>query len=197
LAYQVIKREPLPPVPAVQHNGKSTVFPKHVLADYASQWAHWWQEKQEAPVCDIPFDPSTPPVTGPQLREASAHFKASTSAPDGLPPRSLALTSDQCLTALATLLRLFEQFGWPQSECLVLTVLIPKKNGGLRPIALFRSLYRGYSKVRANEARSWAARPGKSSLCNNSSGMWVGGRHVEESGADQHGPAGPPGRGIA
>jgi Reverse transcriptase (RNA-dependent DNA polymerase) len=150
------------------------VFPKHVLQDYANQWAKWWQETDQAPTCDIGHDPTVPAITADQIKTASAHFRATTSAPDGLPPRSIALVSDQCRSALADLFAIFETHGWPTSERIVLTVLIPKKDGGLRPIALFRSLYRIYSKARAQEARAWAAGPGKSSLCNNSSGRWVG-----------------------
>jgi hypothetical protein len=174
LAYRILKKEPPLPAPSVTYNGKLTVFPKHVLHDYANQWATWWQADAHSTPCELPFDPAVPAVTADQIKAASAHFRASTAAPDGLPPRSIALTSDQCIAALAQLYRIFEQYGWPPSERIVLTVLIPKKDGGLRPIALFRSLYRIFSKARAQEARAWAAGPGKSSLCNHSSGRWVG-----------------------
>jgi hypothetical protein len=189
LAYRILKKEPPLPAPSVIRQGKTTVFPKHVFQDYANQWAQWWQEADHCPPCEIPFNAAVPAITADQLLAASAHFKATTSSPDGLPPRSSALLSEQCLQALAMLRRLFEQHGWPSSERIVLTVLFPKKDGGLRPIALFRSLYRVYSKARAQEARAWAAGPGKSSLCNNSSGRWVGNgtwRNQVRTGMDHH-----------
>jgi hypothetical protein len=142
------------------HQGKTSVFPKHILQHQAEQWAQRWQEGAGPPPVEIPCDEAVAPITTEQLRAASAHFKATTSAPDGLPPRSISLLSDLCLQALAELFRAFEQYGWPASERIVLTVLIPKKDGGLRLIALFRSLYGIYSKARAQEARTWATGPG-------------------------------------
>ena len=55
-----------------------------------------------------------------------------------------------------------------------MVVLIPKKDGGLRPIALFRSLYRLYSRARSPAAAAWAATHGEGSLCSNASGRWAG-----------------------
>jgi hypothetical protein len=62
---------------------------------------------------------------------------------------------------------------WPTNVREVITVLIPKADGGLRPIALFRTAYRVYAKYRCQAVRQWAA---KSSgyQCNNSKSRWVG-----------------------
>jgi hypothetical protein len=168
------QKEPPLPAPTVEVNGVRTVFPKHILSDYANQWENWWQGKPHGTDCHLPFDDDLSPLTPADIRRTAASFKATTAAPDGLAPKSIAFLSDPCLAALATLFHLFDRYGWPPSEQLVLTVLIPKKDGGLRPIALFWSLYRIYSKARAYEARSWAAGPGCSSLCNNGANRWVG-----------------------
>ena len=61
---------------------------------------------------------------------------------------------------------------WPSSEQEVLTIHIPKADGGLRPIALFKTLYRVYAKCRAQEVRSWALKE-KGYFFNNASGRWV------------------------
>jgi hypothetical protein len=47
--------------------------------DYANQWAKWWQEAEQSPHCDLPFDPDVPAVTADQIKAVSTHF--------GLPPR--------------------------------------------------------------------------------------------------------------
>ncbi len=51
--------------------------------------------------------------------------------------------------------------------------LIPKSDGGLRPIALFRTAYRIYAKAHARRVRDWASRL-PDAQCNNSKGRWVG-----------------------
>jgi hypothetical protein len=187
LAYRILKKEPPLAAPTVTHNGKTTVFPKHVLQDYANQWAKWWKEADHSPPCELPFDPEVPVITADQIRSATTHFRATTSAPDGLPPRSIALLYDQCTQALAEIFRIFEQHGWSTSERIVLTVLIPKKDGGLRPIALFRSLYRVYSKARAQEA----SRPGKELTVQQQFRQMGRGRDMAKSGPLRHRPTGP------
>jgi hypothetical protein len=69
-------------------------------------------------------------------------FPSGTSAPDGLPARARAALSDPCFEALASQFVMWHRHGWPAAEQEVITVLIPKRDGGLRPIALFRTLYR-------------------------------------------------------
>ena len=62
---------------------------------------------------------------------------------------------------------------WPAGEQEVLTALIPKADGGLRPIALFRTIYRVYAKIRAKQVRGWASTH-QGYQFNNSKGRWVG-----------------------
>ena len=70
--------------------------------------------------------------------------------------------------------RLFEINGqWPSDEQAVIVALIPKSDGGLRPIALFRTAYRIYAKAHARKVRDWAALL-PDAQCNNSKGRWVG-----------------------
>jgi hypothetical protein len=63
--------------------------------------------------------------------------------------------------------------GWPPREAQLMVVLIPKKDGSLRPIALFRSLYRVYSRARSPLAAAWAAKHAEGYMCSNTSGLWV------------------------
>ena len=52
-------------------------------------------------------------------------------------------------------------------------MLIPKQEGGLRPIALFRSLYRVYARARCIRVREWAASVEQPRV-NNAKNRWVG-----------------------
>ena len=108
------------------------------------------------------------------IKGAALAFGTKTSTADGLHPRHVAHLSNRLLDILVDLFVLTERVGeWPKSEAIVITALIPKPDGGLRPIALFRTLFRIYSKARAYEVKNWAkARPDH--RCNNSAGRWVG-----------------------
>ena len=62
---------------------------------------------------------------------------------DGFHPRQFAMLSQGGLTALALLFRAMERIGrLPDQLVYILFVRIPKPAGGVRPIALFSSLYR-------------------------------------------------------
>ena len=51
----------------------------------------------------------------------------------------------------------FEKLGsWCEALDLVLIVLLPKSDGGLRPIGLFPTLIRVWFRVRLGLARAWA-----------------------------------------
>jgi hypothetical protein len=102
-------------------------------------------------------------------------FSGKTSAPDGMPPRALAALSDRCLAALCESYALWDRTHWPSSEAAqISTILIPKRDGGLRPIALFRTLYRLYSRADTHLAKQWASTTASSTTGNNATGRWVG-----------------------
>ncbi len=109
-----------------------------------------------------------------QLRHVSASFKTETSCIDGMHPKHFSGLTDPALEGLAKLFRCFEVFGqWPKAEPAVLTHLIPKPDGGLRPIALFRTTFRIYAKCRSYTVKQWAVKL-LDAKCNNSAGRWVG-----------------------
>ena len=62
---------------------------------------------------------------------------------------------------------------WPEAEQEVITTLIPKEDGGLRPIALFRTAYRVYAKYRSGEVKTWAQHH-SGYQCNTAHGRCVG-----------------------
>ena len=84
------------------------------------------------------------------VRKACLTFPVKTGlGPDTIQPRALLRLSDEGLTALATILTAIERNGdWPELTKLVMTVLLPKSDGGLRPIGLFPILYRVWMRCR-------------------------------------------------
>ena len=90
-----------------------------------------------------------------QIRIASRKFKPSTVSADQLHPKHISLLSLSAREALARNYTAFELTGnFPEQERKVVTVLIPKTDGGLRPVALFRTLYRVYAKARSHEVKA-------------------------------------------
>ncbi len=72
-------------------------------------------------------------------------------------PASLQELSADCLEALSAQVALWQRTSrWPSSEQCQITTIIPKADGGLRPIALFRTVVRVVGRVRAQLARDWA-----------------------------------------
>ena len=64
--------------------------------------------------------------------------------------------SNESLDALATILTTIEHNGdWPDFTKLVMTVLLPKSDGGLRPIGLFPTLYRVWMRCRRPTIKQW------------------------------------------
>ena len=93
------------------------------------------------------------------MRAAALTFPAGTGlGGDNVSPRALARLSDEALMALARILAAAEALGaWGQAVSLVLIVLLPKPDGGLRPIGLFPTIVRLWMRARTVHARAWEA----------------------------------------
>ena len=77
---------------------------------------------------------------------------------DNISPRAILRLSSEALAALVTLLVAFEALGhWAHALDLVLIVLLPKTDGGLRPIGLFPTIVRLWMRARIGVARAWEA----------------------------------------
>ena len=175
LAFRALKPPPATLTGKVTKNGEVIYSPLEVLKEQRAILAHWWDEKgtdeslDNMPVVDVPKL-----ISCDTLRAVSASFKTQTSCIDGMHPKHLSGTSESTLKGLALLFRCFEVQGqWPIAEQAVLTALIPKSDGGFRPIALFRTAFRIYAKCRSQRVKQWAEQL-PDAQCNNSKGRWVG-----------------------
>ena len=105
------------------------------------------------PLCDHPSIPSIE-----EIRDASGKFSKFTAlGSDDLHPRHIRTLCDASLEALrsffAAMLRLYHL---PQAIALLLVVLLPKPDGGTRPIGLFPAVVRIWSQwARCEYAVKW------------------------------------------
>ena len=121
-------------------------------------WAALWREDQPY---DCFLDPLGSPALEPlvpwAIRESAKSFPVSTGVgADNTSPRAVARLSDALIKALCAILMACELWGaWPALVRYVLIVLLPKSEGGRRPIGLFPTVVRVWSRARVIVARAW------------------------------------------
>jgi len=126
----------------------------------ASSWAALWNEGEEY---NLDISPSKsdplPPLRPADLRRSAASFPVGTGVSgENVAPRALERLSDRLLAALCAILMACELLGaWPTMINLVLIVLLPKTDGGRRPIGLFPAVIRVWGRARRNMAQRWEA----------------------------------------
>ena len=126
----------------------------------AESWgAEWGIGTDQPPVLWPNFDAESPlpSMVVQTIRSASDTFPAGTGLGwDKLHPRALGRLPDEALLALIRIFILAELMGaWPSLVGIVLVCLIPKTDGGRRPIGLLPSMIRLWMRVRLDVARSW------------------------------------------
>ena len=136
------------------------------LADQASvdsqadSWALLWQERAEYTLPEFPIDSGRLAAMLPDaIYGAARSFPVGTGlGQDNIAPRALLRLSRQAIVALAVLFEAFERRGqWTRVLDLVLIVLLPKSDGGFRPIGLFPTVVRIWMRARIGIARAWEA----------------------------------------
>lgn len=132
----------------------------------ANAWAGSWDEGEpyhlEAPkVLTLP-----PQLLAEELHRAALTFPVHTGVrADNVSPRAFARLSVKALLALARLLTFIGRVGqWPALFRLILIVLLPKTDGGKRPIGLFPSPIRIWMRARSVIAKRWEAAQARPSL---------------------------------
>ncbi len=128
------------------------------VEEEATAWANLWQVKQ--PYDQPHFDCSQEhlaPIVPWAIATAAVSFPAGTGlGSDNISPKALARLSQSALAALAALFMAFEKLGeWCEVLDLVLIVLLPKADGGRRPIGLFPTLIRVWMRTRICITRAW------------------------------------------
>ena len=132
---------------------------QHAADKEAGVWAEEWGCHSQTHDVVWPNDLGPPPpIMGLQhLKRALLRFPAATWLGwDQIHPRALLRLDDSLLLALLRLLFLCECQGkWPLAVALVVIVLLPKPDGGRRPIGLLPSLPRIWMRIRRTVAEEW------------------------------------------
>jgi len=141
-------------------DGRAVLSDQADIEAEADTWAGLWEESEPYGVsCLPPLDEPLRPLLPAALRQSAMTFAAHTGmGADNFAPRAVARLSDSLIMALCSILTAAELLGgWPRRLWLVLIVLLPKTDGGRRPIGLFPGLIRIWSRARRMVARSWEA----------------------------------------
>ena len=125
----------------------------------------WW-EPARWPECVVDR-----PADAEQIREAALAFSPGTAVVDGWHPRQFGGLSQACREGLPKLFFWFEVSGlWPRRHHDLLVKMLPKPSGGFRPICLYRSMYRLWSRLRATAIKERAAQELSHPAFNNMAG---------------------------
>ena len=126
----------------------------------AQKWGSLWGVGGKYTAClDGPFGPPPAQLLVVHLMIAIMSFPVHTGLGcDNVSPRAFARLPEEALLAFARLLMAIELVGsWPTLFRLVLIVLLPKADGGKRPIGLLPTPIRIWMRARASTARAWEA----------------------------------------
>ena len=129
-----------------------------VVDKEAEEWAALWEEAKEYVPPDFgEHEQQARALLQKAVREAALSFPIHTGLGAGnLAPRAIARLSDNGIQALVLLFLAFEKLGeWCDILNLVLIVLLPRAEGGRRPIGLFPALTRVWMRARIWAAREW------------------------------------------
>ena len=129
---------------------------QQVVDGEAAEWARQWAVKEAMEECVWPEElEELEPLTVQQLQQAARTFKTGTGLGwDRIHPHALLRLPTGLLQWLCRILNNAERSGsWEVAIGIVMVVLIPKGEGGLRPIGLLPALVRVWAKARRQVAR--------------------------------------------
>ncbi len=151
-----------------------TANPAAVVEAERSKWHKLWCPDE------VPLETLEWPAAAPLARPTVSSFRrAANRIPrttgigvEGILPADFDILDDRGIEACIDVMMACEAVGYiPKAIALILVRMIPKRDGGRRPIGLLPSLYRIWAKLRAGEVRNWerewareyfTAGPGKS-----------------------------------
>ncbi len=138
-----------------------TADPGAVVEEERIKWAALWSPDGTANT-DLEWGNATclarPSIE--QFRRAARSFPRKTGVGvEGITPSDFDALDDDGIESCISVLLACEAIGYiPKLLALVIVKMIPKKDGGRRPIGLMPSLYRIWGKVRADDVRDWERR---------------------------------------
>ena len=144
-------RLPPPWMPTTSMSSDNATFlaPQEHADQTAAQWHKYWGVGEKDDVADVDWHTlvagtSLPDPTIDELRHVGRTYSAFTSlGRDDLPPRHVCSASDDCLRTFIALIRaMFRLACVPTSLALLIIVLLPKPDGGNRPIGIFATCIR-------------------------------------------------------
>ncbi len=123
----------------------------------AQAWATMWDEGAVYTDAFKGESCKAPPLQVQGIRQAAKSFPVGTGlGGDNIAPRAIGRLSDNVLLLLIRLFSIAEILGsWPMVCQLVLIVLLPKPDGGRRPIGLFPTVVRIWFRARIEIAKLW------------------------------------------
>ena len=148
-AFNFLKQADLPLCDEIAQKGT-----QQVIRDNEEMWGQLWMHEQ-GKKCEQArgFVAEHKPwarLTAEGIRFAAKAFSPTTACTDGLPPKTVAMLSEELLVCLAGMGSLWiEQAVWPSDEGTVHIALIPKPAGSERPTSLFRSIVQVVCKAAA------------------------------------------------
>ena len=133
----------------------------------AEQWALLWKEAEtyDKPSFDITED-MLKELLPEAIRIAAKTFLAGTGlGHDHISPRAFLRLSVHAIVSLAKLFMAFERRGsWAEVLDRVLIVLLPKTDGGFRPIGLFPTIIPIWMRARISVAKEWESATAPSAI---------------------------------
>ena len=133
---------------------------QHQAEAECNRWSAEWcvgQARTEPAWGSFEVDQAPPALVLEEFRGACRSFPVGTGLGwDAMHPRALLRLPEKLLEAFVTLITWCERLGrWPQFSQLVVVVLLPKPDGGFRPIGLLPMLARIWSRARRGVALKW------------------------------------------
>ncbi len=128
------------------------------LEQEADRWSALWKVGTDYfTAIDTNGCPPPPALQVHIVRRGVLSFPCNTGVgSDNTAPRAFNRLSDEVLSAFCVLLLAMERLGdWPAIMRLVLIVLLPKSDGGNRPIGLFPTTIRIWMRVRGDTTAVW------------------------------------------
>ena len=148
-------------VATIQARGQEVERPANVQQEVdleRGRWATEWAAEEVVEECKWPDEMrALPDISAHVIRQACATFRDGAGLGwNRLHPKALDRLPGAMLDELGRLLGPAEDAGsWEEAVGIVITALIPKGDGGWRPIGLMPTIIRVWARVRGRTVREW------------------------------------------